>query len=83
MLYYDQCGKADPSGWRTVAEGEWKRVLKLRYRRGGHRARVSDAMLTPISRKLLTEIRDEVQLADPSFVEGGGGSSWLAFWTRK
>lgn len=55
-------------------EDKWKQTLKLMFLRGGHLAKVPDPLLTPISRRLLKEIKDEVGPIDQPNM---GLTAWL------
>lgn len=73
-LLYTIQGNLGNSAEYSEAEEKWKQTLRLMFLRGADRAIVPESLLTPISRKILRELRNEVetQVQSPS-----GWTSWF------
>ncbi|KAL9610545.1 MAG: hypothetical protein Q9167_004757 [Letrouitia subvulpina] len=79
-LYQIQIDYSDPEFY-LEAENRWKQTLKLMFLRGGHLVKAPNSLLTPISRKLLEEIRDEVGPKDQPTI--ARFSAWLGSFKLK
>ncbi|KAK4949738.1 hypothetical protein LTR10_011580 [Elasticomyces elasticus] len=62
------------------AEAKWKETLKLMYSWGAHRADIPEARLTPISRRLLLEIKSETLPKKNPDSSNWLGLSSLSIW---
>ena len=73
LLYTLQHTMNSPEQY-SAAEDKWKETLKLLYTRGGMYAYVPDSIFSPISRKILQDIINEVPMTEPSHSKP---KSWL------
>jgi hypothetical protein len=76
LLYTIQNKINNPTEY-LVAEDKWKQTLRLMFSRGADRTKRPDSLLTPLSRKFLQELRDEVKSKEQS---PAGLTSWLRAW---
>lgn len=60
-----------------VAEDKWKQTLRLMFSRGADGAKVPESLLTPISRSILRDMRDEKEKGAQSLPSW---TSWLQAW---
>lgn len=78
LLYTLQSGMASSVEY-FEAEDKWKQTLRLMFSRGADCTKVPDSRLTPISRSILQEMRDEKKRREQS---PPGWTSWLQAWNR-
>lgn len=78
MLYTLQHTMDSPEEYSAV-EDKWKETLKLMYTRGGMYAKVPDSLLSPISRKILQDVMNEVPMTEQSHSKSKSwlGSLWM------
>ena len=68
---------ADPAEY-LIAENKWRQTLRLLFSRGGSNEKVPEPLLSPLSRKLLQELKDEV---GPEMQPFGDFGSWFSIWS--
>ncbi|KAF2676622.1 hypothetical protein K458DRAFT_410325 [Lentithecium fluviatile CBS 122367] len=78
-LYTLQSRTDDPAEY-SRAESKWKQTLRLMFSRGADRAKVPASVLSPISRKILQDLRDEAERTERNRQQQLGPSSWLRSW---
>lgn len=76
-LLYTIKTKTSSSAEYLVAEDKWKQTLRLMFLRGADCAKVPESLLTPISRSILRDMRDEKEKGAQSLP---GWTSWLQAW---
>lgn len=78
MLYTPQHTMSSPEEYSVAAEVKWKETLRLMYTRGGMCAKVPDSFFSPISRKMLHDIMNEVSVTDQTHFGSRGwfGNLW-------
>jgi hypothetical protein len=69
--------KAGSSAEYFLAEDKWKQTLRLMFSRGADCTKVPESLLTPISRKILQDMRGEVETRAQSLLDL---NSWLRAW---
>ena len=76
-LLYTLQSQLGSSAEYSRAEDKWKQTLRLMFSKVSDHMTVPEPLLTPISRRLLQELRDEAEVkAQPS----PSRSSWLRLW---
>jgi len=76
-LLYTIQSRVGSSAEYFLAEDKWKQTLRLMFSRGADCTKVPESLLSPISRKILQDIRDETETPAQS---PSGLNSWLRAW---
>jgi hypothetical protein len=76
LLYTIQC-RVGSSAEYFLAEDKWKQTLRLMFLRGAHCTKVPESLLSPISRKILQDMRNEAETKAQS---SSGLNTWLRAW---
>ena len=76
-LLYTLKGRFGSSAEYLLAENKWKQTLRLMFSRGADCTKVPDSLLTPISRKILQDLRNEVE---PKVQSLPSQNSWPSVW---
>ena len=79
LLYTLQNSLGDSTEY-FVAENKWKQTLKLMFSRGADCTRVPNSLLSPISRKILQDVKNEV---DSSAQGRSSLSNWFGAWNLR
>ena len=78
MLYTLQHTMSTPEEY-SAAEYKWKETLRLMYARGGMRGKLPDSLFSPISRKIIQDLINEMPVAVQS--HSISTSWWSTLWT--